>query len=63
MFAFAANLKRHAPCLAVMALAQVKLMGDFDGWSRGVDLSAEDTSGDSVFTRFSATLLLPKVIG
>ena len=36
-------------------------MGDFDGWSRGIDLSAEDASGDSVFTRFTATLLLPKV--
>jgi len=39
----------------------VKLLGDFDGWSRGVDLSAEDTAGDSVFTRFTSTLLLPKV--
>jgi hypothetical protein len=45
------------------APAQVKLMGDFDGWSRGVDLAAEDTTGDSVFTRFTATLLLPKVTG
>ena len=37
-------------------------MGDFDGWSRGIDLSAEDAAGDSVFTRFAATLLLPKVL-
>ena len=39
----------------------MKLLGDFDGWSRGIDLSAEDTAGDSVFTRFTSTLLLPKV--
>ena len=41
--------------------SQVKLLGDFDGWSRGVDLSAEESAGDSVFTTFSSTLLLPKV--
>ena len=50
-------------CPDAGASAQVKLMGDFDGWSRGIDLSAEETTGDSVFTRFTATLLLPKVTG
>ena len=36
-------------------------MGDFDGWTRGLDLSAEDLGSDGVFTRFTARLLLPKV--
>ena len=40
---------------------QVRLMGDFDDWTRGVNLSAEDMTGDHVFSRFTATLLLPKV--
>ena len=40
---------------------QVRLMGDFDGWTRGLDLSAEDLGSDGVFTRFTARLLLPKV--
>lgn len=37
--------------------SEVRLMGDFDGWTRGVDLSADNIS-DSVFTHFEATLLL-----
>lgn len=36
-------------------------MGDFDGWTRGLYLSAEDWGSDNVFTRFTAKLLLPKV--
>ena len=36
-------------------------MGDFDGWTRGLDLSSEDWGSDNVFTRFTAKLLLPKV--
>jgi hypothetical protein len=40
--------------------AEVRLMGDFDGWSRGFDLSAEDISND-VFTQFEALVPLPKV--
>lgn len=39
-------------------LLQVKLMGTFDGWTRGCDLSAEDVTTDSVFSCYSAELLL-----
>ena len=50
------------PAIDRSMTSQVKLLGDFDGWSRGIDLSAEDTAaGDSVFTQFTSTLLLPKV--
>lgn len=36
-------------------------MGDFDDWTRGQELSAEDASGgggDSVFARFEGRVLL-----
>lgn len=36
---------------------EVRLMGSFDGWTRGVDLSAEELS-DSVYTEFEAELVL-----
>ena len=35
-------------------MTQVRLMGSFDGWSRGVRLSCQ--GGDSVFRRFEGTL-------
>jgi hypothetical protein len=53
---------RCAPHLAASApappLVQVKLMGTFDGWTRGCDLSAEDVTTDSVFSCYTAELLL-----
>jgi hypothetical protein len=33
-------------------------MGDWDGWTRGVDLSAEDVTSDAVFARFEGVLSL-----
>lgn len=35
-------------------------MGDFDGWTQGFVLSAEEIS-DDVFTRFEGQCLLPPV--
>ena len=55
------NLVRGHLTTVFLADGQVRLMGDFDGWTRGVDLSEEGVTGDHVFTRFTATLLLPRV--
>jgi hypothetical protein len=48
----APNTRTHHTAL------QVVLMGDFDGWTRGQELSAEDVTSDSVYARFEGTLLL-----
>lgn len=37
---------------------EVVLMGDWDGWTRGQELSAEDVTSDSVYARFEGVLLL-----
>ena len=42
--------------MLLLAPAQVRLMGSFDGWSRGVALSSAAEPGDSVFHRFEGTL-------
>ena len=46
--------RRHA----TWTVAQVVLMGDFDGWTRGRELSAEDVTSDSVYARFECELRL-----
>ncbi len=52
-----AKVPREVPVAWFGVASEVRLMGSFDGWTRGVDLSADDIS-DSVFTRFEATVLL-----
>ncbi|EIE20631.1 hypothetical protein COCSUDRAFT_67158 [Coccomyxa subellipsoidea C-169] len=52
-----ARVPRQVPIAWFGVASEVRLMGSFDGWTRGVDLSADDIS-DSVFTRFEATVLL-----
>jgi hypothetical protein len=52
-----AKVPRKVPVAWFGVASEVRLMGSFDGWTRGVDLSADDIS-DSVFTRFEATVLL-----
>jgi Glycogen recognition site of AMP-activated protein kinase len=44
------------PLVWVGVAADVRLMGSFDGWSRGVALSSAADPGDSVFHRFEGTL-------
>ena len=36
----------------------MRVVGDFDGWGAGVELSAEDVTSDSVFSRFEGALML-----
>ncbi|BDA42128.1 probable 5'-AMP-activated protein kinase subunit beta-1 at C-terminar half [Coccomyxa sp. Obi] len=57
MQAMDAKVPREVPVAWFGVASEVRLMGSFDGWTRGVDLSADDIS-DSVFTRFEATVLL-----
>ncbi len=57
MQALDARVPRQVPVAWFGVASEVRLMGSFDGWTRGVDLSADDIS-DSVFTRFEATVLL-----
>ncbi|CAL8468184.1 g7723 [Coccomyxa elongata] len=57
MQAMNAKVPREVPVAWFGVASEVRLMGSFDGWTRGVDLSADDIS-DSVFTRFEATVLL-----
>ena len=52
-----AKVPREVPVAWFGVASEVRLMGSFDGWTRGVDLSADDIS-DSVFTHFEATVLL-----
>lgn len=58
--ALAACVPREVPVGWYGLARDVRVMGDFDGWSRGFDLSAEDIS-DDVFTHFEALVPLPKV--
>ena len=52
---------REVPVEWYGVASDVRLMGDFDGWTRGTHLSAEVWGSDNVFTRFTAKMLLPKV--
>lgn len=55
-------LQPHDRSLTLWNLsAQVRLMGSFDNWSRGVALSSAGDAGDSVFHRFEGTLHVRKV--
>ena len=54
------HVPRGVPISWYGVASEVRLMGSFDGWSRGVDLSAEEIS-DSVFTTFRATVPLVPV--
>ncbi|KAK9817139.1 hypothetical protein WJX72_010149 [[Myrmecia] bisecta] len=50
---------REVPVAYYGVASEVRLMGDFDGWSSGVALAAEAVT-DSVFTKFETTMqLLP----
>jgi len=59
---FGKRVPRQVPVTWVGAASTVKLVGDFDQWSRGVELSASDNDSDSVLRTFEATVsLLPGV--
>ena len=51
---------REVPIVWYGIAQQVRLMGDFDGWTQGFSLSANDIH-DGTFTKFQATLSLPPV--
>ena len=57
---FAACVPRPVPVSYYGVASEVRLMGDFDGWTQGFVLSAEEIS-DDVFTRFEGQCLLPPV--
>lgn len=57
MTAFNVRVPREVPVNWYGVASEVRLMGDFDGWTRGIDLSADDIS-DNVFTHFEAKVLL-----
>ncbi|KAI8467346.1 MAG: hypothetical protein J3K34DRAFT_430856 [Monoraphidium minutum] len=56
--AFGERVVRSVPIEWVGCANEVVLMGDFDGWTRGQELSAEDITSDSVYARFEGTLRL-----
>lgn len=50
---------RKVPITWVGVAQEVRIMGDFDGWTRGKELSAEEIS-ENVMSEFTCTLdLLP----
>ncbi len=49
---------RRVPIEWVGCATEVLLMGEFDGWTRGQELSAEDVTSDAVFSRFEGAVLL-----
>jgi hypothetical protein len=56
------RVPRKVPITWVGAATEVKLVGTFDAWTRGVELSGPDSDGnaDSVLRTFEATVsLLP----
>ena len=55
---FGKRVTRKVPVEWVGVASEVRIMGDFDGWTRGQDLSAEDVTSDTVYSRFEATLVL-----
>jgi hypothetical protein len=55
---FGAKVVRHVPVEWVGCANEVVLMGDWDGWTRGQELSAEDVTVDSVYARFEGTVVL-----
>jgi hypothetical protein len=55
---FGKRVVRKVPVEWIGVASEVKVMGDFDDWTRGHELSAEDVASDSVYSRFEGTLLL-----
>ena len=53
-------IPRQIPVVWFGIAQEVRVMGDFDNWTKGVGLSAEEFS-DGTFTRFQGTLALPPV--
>ena len=56
--AFGARVVRRVPVAWMGVASEVRVVGDFDGWGGGVELSAEDVTSDSVFSRFEGALML-----
>ena len=48
---FGKRVVRKVPVEWIGVASEVKVMGDFDGWTRGHELSAEDVASDSVYSR------------
>lgn len=55
---FGSKVVRRVPVEWVGCATEVVLMGDWDGWTRGQELSAEDVTSDSVYARFEGALVL-----
>jgi hypothetical protein len=55
---FGKRVTRKVPVEWVGVATEVRIMGDFDGWTRGQDLSAEDVTTDTVYSRFEGSLML-----
>ncbi|GFH25895.1 AMPK1_CBM domain-containing protein [Haematococcus lacustris] len=57
---FSKRVPRKVPVTWVGAASEVRLVGDFDGWTRGLDLNNPDIESDSVLRTFEAVVpLLP----
>lgn len=48
---FGKRVVRKVPVEWIGVASEVKVMGDFDDWTRGHELSAEDVATDSVYSR------------
>lgn len=58
--AFAKRVPVRVPVAWVGVASEVRLMGDFDGWMRGFELSAANVDSDGVIKTFEANVpLLP----
>ncbi|PNH06798.1 hypothetical protein TSOC_006786 [Tetrabaena socialis] len=58
--AFTKRVPKKVPVAWVGVASEVKLMGDFDGWTRGFELSAGSIDSDGVIKTFEAQVpLLP----
>lgn len=51
---FGKRVVRKLPVEWIGVASEVKVMGDFDDWTRGHELSAEDVATDSVYSRWVA---------
>jgi hypothetical protein len=49
---FGKRVVRKVPVEWIGVASEVKVMGDFDDWTRGHELSAEDVATDSVYSRW-----------
>lgn len=58
--AFSKKVVKRVPVAWVGVASEVKLMGEFDSWTRGFELSAGDIDSDGVYKTFEANVpLLP----